>query len=75
MSIVHMVETYEGLAVSSHSFRSQFDQTCETGLSAYPNGASISDLQSGDKKNICRGAWVAQSVKRPTSARSRSHGP
>ena len=23
----------------------------------------------------CRGAWVAQSVKRPTSARSRSCGP
>ena len=27
------------------------------------------------KKMWCRGAWVAQSVKRPTSARSRSRGP
>ena len=27
------------------------------------------------KKNSSRGAWVAQSVKRPTSARSRSCGP
>ena len=26
------------------------------------------------KKKKCRGAWVAQSVKRPTSARSRSRG-
>ena len=26
-------------------------------------------------KVFCRGAWVAQSVKRPTSARSRSRGP
>ncbi|VFV41720.1 g protein-coupled receptor kinase [Lynx pardinus] len=30
----------------------------------------------GSLKNVmCRGAWVAQSVKRPTSARSRSRGP
>ena len=28
-----------------------------------------------DKRLVYRGAWVAQSVKRPTSARSRSHGP
>ena len=27
------------------------------------------------KKQQHRGAWVAQSVKRPTSARSRSRGP
>ena len=27
------------------------------------------------RKLHCRGAWVAQSVKRPTSARSRSRGP
>ena len=27
------------------------------------------------KKQESRGAWVAQSVKRPTSARSRSRGP
>ena len=27
------------------------------------------------KKTECGGAWVAQSVKRPTSARSRSRGP
>ena len=27
------------------------------------------------KINKYRGAWVAQSVKRPTSARSRSRGP
>ena len=27
------------------------------------------------KISKCRGAWVAQSVKRPTSARSRSRGP
>ena len=26
-------------------------------------------------KSAMRGAWVAQSVKRPTSARSRSRGP
>ena len=29
----------------------------------------------GTKKGKIGGTWVAQSVKRPTSARSRSHGP
>ena len=29
----------------------------------------------GLKNKVGRGAWVAQSVKRPTSARSRSRGP
>ena len=27
------------------------------------------------RKPVSGGTWVAQSVKRPTSARSRSHGP
>ena len=30
---------------------------------------------AGGLKKKDRGAWVAQSVKRPTSARSRSRGP
>ena len=30
---------------------------------------------NADKTTITWGAWVAQSVKRPTSARSRSRGP
>ena len=32
-------------------------------------------LELSLKINIKRGAWVAQSVKRPTSARARSRGP
>ena len=38
-------------------------------LSASPLLCSLSKI------NEQRGAWVAQSVKRPTSARSRSHSP
>ena len=30
---------------------------------------------SASRRRKMRGAWVAQSVKRPTSARSRSRGP
>ena len=32
-------------------------------------------MKSYFKNQIFRGTWVAQSVKRPTSARSRSRGP
>ena len=36
---------------------------------------SVSLSQINKLKTINRGAWVAQSVKRPTSTRSRSRGP
>ena len=36
--------------------------------------APLCSLQHYLKYPRCRGAWVAQSVKRPTSARSRSRG-
>ena len=32
-------------------------------------------LKAFYSRKMCWGAWVAQSVKRPTSARSRSRGP
>ena len=42
-------------------------------LSLCPSPAHALSL-SVSKINKNRGAWVAQSVKRPTSARSQSHG-
>ena len=36
---------------------------------------SVSKINKHLKKRDNRGAWVAQSVKRPTSARSQSRGP
>ena len=63
--------------------------TLGSGLTAHslePASASVSPSLSASpllvlclsrlsKINKCWGAWVAQSVKRPTSARSRSRGP
>ena len=39
-----------------------------------PEG-KLCQVQTSVKRESPRGAWVAQSVKRPTSARSRSRGP
>ena len=44
-------------------------------LCSSPAGALSVSLSLSQKTNTCWGAWVAQSVKRPTSARSRSRGP
>ena len=56
------------------------DQNTDTEIQKLPivfvRGRVWCEGREGTVKNqTCRGAWVAQSVKHPTSARSRSHGP
>ena len=70
------------LSISNHAFLISW-YTCSClflGLSlpgvSHPTPSRSPSISSFLLKNdTLRGAWVAQSVKRPTSARSRSRGP
>ena len=48
------------------------DVDCEAGVTVSDSGRLA---RVSVRKGPLGGAWVAQSVKRPTSARSRSRGP
>ena len=62
-----------GSALTAQSLEPASDSVSRLSL-PLPCSHSVSLYLSKINKNV-RGAWVVQSVKRPTSARSRSRGP
>ena len=70
----HLSKGYRCAVLKGHMHHHVYSSTINNSQSMERAQMSINRWM--DKEDvICRGAWVAQSVKRPTSTRSRSRGP